>query len=220
MSLFRRLHGQYVHSRRVRVLRDALSRLIPQNARVLDVGCGDGLLARLIMDQRKDVEISGIDVLVRRETMIPVSGFDGSQIPFPDKSFDAVMFIDVLHHTEDPMVLLSEAKRVAARAIVIKDHRLNGFFAGPTLRFMDWVSNAPHGVVLPYNYWPHDKWWKSFASMNVEVAAWQEDLRLYPKPADWLFGRSLHFVSRLEMPTESKASTEANAQGQSTAAGV
>jgi SAM-dependent methyltransferase len=213
MSLLGRLHGQYVHSRRVRVLRDALSELIPKDARVLDVGCGDGLLARLIMDRRRDVEISGIDVLVRAKTMIPVSGFDGSQISFGDKSFDAVMFVDVLHHTEDPMVLLAEAKRVAAQAIVIKDHCLNGLFAGSTLRFMDWVANAPHGVILPYNYWPRDRWHKSFAALNVEVAVWKEDLRLYPKLANWIFGRSLHFVSRLEISPEPTASNAADAQG-------
>jgi len=199
MSLLARVHGQYVHSRRVRVLRDCLSELIPRSARVLDVGCGDGLLARLIMDQRPDVEIRGIDVLVRDQTQIPVSGFDGSYIPFPDKSFDAVMFIDVLHHTQDPMVLLSEAERVAGEAILIKDHRLNGLFAGSTLRFMDWVSNAPHGVVLPYNYWKHDKWHESFASMNVEIGVWKENLQLYPPLANWLFGRSLHFISRLDL---------------------
>lgn len=199
MSSLGRLHGRYVHSRRVRVLRDYLSELLPRNARVLDVGCGDGWLARLIMDQRTDLEISGIDVLVRPESKIPVTAFDGSRIPFGEKSFDAVMFVDVLHHTNDPMVLLSEAKRVAAKAIVIKDHRLNGLLAGSTLRFMDWVGNAPHGVVLPYNYWPHEKWHESFASMNVKVDVWKENLRLYPRPADWLFGRSLHFVSRLEV---------------------
>ena len=199
MNLLGRMHGQYVHSRRVRVLQECLSQLLPERARVLDVGCGDGLLSSLVMAQRKDVEISGIDVLVREGTKIPVTGFDGMRIPFPDKSFDAVMFVDVLHHTDDPMILLSEAKRVASKAIVIKDHRRNGVLAGPTLRFMDWVSNAPHGVVLPYNYWPHEKWRQAFAAMKLDVAVWKEDLQLYPKTVDWLFGRSLHFVSRLEM---------------------
>src|SRR5215467_2048036 len=125
MSLLGRLHGQYVHSRRVSVLRACLSELIPENGRVLDVGCGDGLLARLIMERRTDVQISGIDTLVRERTRIPVTSFNGLQIPFPDKSFDVVMFVDVLHHATNPMLLLSEAKRVATKAILIKDHRLN-----------------------------------------------------------------------------------------------
>ena len=193
-----RLHGHYVHSRRVRVLCDHLSELIPSNGRVLDVGCGDGLLASLILERRRDAEISGIDVLVREKARIPVTGFNGSTIPFPDKSFDVVMFVDVLHHTVDPRLLLSEAKRVAGKAILIKDHRLNGFLARPTLRIMDWVSNAPHRVVLPYNYWSHQTWQEVFASLNLSVGFWKEDLRLYPNPANLLFGRSLHFISRLE----------------------
>ena len=204
MSLLGNLHGRYVHSRRVRVLRDTLAGLLPKKGRVLDVGCGDGLLASLIMEQRPDLEISGIDVLVRPGTKIPVSEFDGSHIPFDDQSFDAVMFVDVLHHTDDPAVLLAEARRVAGRT-VIKDHRLNGLLAGPTLRFMDWVSNAPHGVVLPYNYWPHEKWQASFASLNLKVLEWKEDLQLYPKPADWVFGRSLHFVCQLQSSAKDKA---------------
>lgn len=208
MSLLGNLHGRYVHGRRVRVLRDSLCALIPQNARVLDVGCGDGLLASLMMEQRPDVEISGIDVLERPDTKIPVSEFDGSHIPFGDKSFDVVMFVDVLHHTDDPAVLLAEAGRVATHT-VIKDHRLNGFLAGPTLRFMDWISNALHGVVLPYNYWPHEKWKQSFASLNLRVQEWREDLQLYPKPADWLFGRSLHFVCQLKSPAAYRAQNQA-----------
>lgn len=204
MSLLGNLHGRYVHSRRVRVLRDTLAGLLPQKARVLDVGCGDGLLASLIVEQRPDLEISGIDVLVRPGTKIPVSEFDGSHIPFGDQSFDAVMFVDVLHHTDDPAVLLAEAKRVA-RQTIIKDHRLNGVLAGPTLRFMDWMGNAPHGVVLPYNYWPHEKWQESFASLNLKVLEWKEDLQLYPKPADWVFGRSLHFVCQLQSSAEARA---------------
>jgi hypothetical protein len=38
--------------------------------------------------------------------------------------------------------------------------------------------------------------------MNVKVAAWNEELHLYPFVADWLFGRSLHFVTRLELLPE------------------
>lgn len=197
MSFRGRLHSRYVHSRRVRVLRDSLSRLIPSNSTVLDVGCGDGLIARLIMDQRPDVQLSGIDVLVRDETRVSVSYFNGREIPFPDKSFDGVMFVDVLHHTDDPTVLLREAKRVARKFILIKDHRRDGPLAGATLRLMDWVGNAHHGVALPYNYWPHERWKQGFSELNLKVNEWKQDLRLYPFIANWIFGRSLHFVARL-----------------------
>jgi len=197
MTLIGRLHDRYVHRGRVRVLCDAVSALLPDQANVLDVGCGDGLLSGLIVQQRKDVKISGIDVFVRDNTSIPVSEFDGSTIPFPDKSFDIVMFMDVLHHTLDPKVLLSEAARVAVKGVVIKDHLREGFLANTTLRFMDFIGNAPHGVVLPYNYWTREKWNQTFSSLGLNVKFWNNKLHLYPTPATWLFDRSLHFLACL-----------------------
>jgi SAM-dependent methyltransferase len=199
MSLIERIHGGYVHKRRVRVLRDHLAVLIPQNARVLDVGCGDGLLDYLMLQKRPDLELRGIDVLVREQTHIPIDRFDGLVIPHDDASFDVVMFVDVLHHTQDPMILLREAVRVARKAIAIKDHTLNGFMAGPTLRFLDWVGNTRHGVVLPYNYWPQQRWWEAISTLGLTVSVWKKDLRLYPRPANWFFGRSLHFIARLDV---------------------
>lgn len=199
MSLIERIHGDYVHQRRVRVLRDHLAALIPQNARALDVGCGDGLLAHLMLQKRPDLELRGIDVLVREQTHIPVDEFDGLVIPHADASFDVVMFVDVLHHTQDPMLLLREAVRVARKAIVIKDHTLNGCMAPLTLHFLDWVGNARHGVTLPYNYWPQQRWFEAFDILKLTIGVWKKELRLYTRPANWFFGRSLHFIARLDV---------------------
>jgi SAM-dependent methyltransferase len=201
MSLLDQLHGNYVFARRTRVLAHHLAALLPKDAAVLDVGCGDGSIAKLIMDQRPDVRISGIDIKLRPHTHIPVTVFDGFTIPFPDGAFDAVMFVDVLHHTEDPMVLLREARRAARRAVVIKDHNQDGLLAETTLKFMDWVGNARHGVVLPYNYWPGKRWQEAFQELKLRTAEYRGSLGLYPGPANWLFGRGLHFVARLEPKT-------------------
>ena len=198
MNLHKRIHGDYVFWRRVCVLSKLLAQLIPPDARVLDVGCGDGLLVHLISRLRPDVRLEGIDVLIRPQTHVPVTKFDGQTIPHGDATFDAVMFVDVLHHTDDPMVLLREAARVARRAIVIKDHTRDGFLAGPTLRFMDWVGNARHGVVLPYYYWPAVRWSRAFEELGWAVVAREQKLKLYPWPASWCFDRLLHFAARLE----------------------
>jgi SAM-dependent methyltransferase len=118
-------------------------------------------------------------------------------IPFETKSVDVVLFVDVLHHTTDPTILLREAKRVASDSVVIKDHTKDGLLAGQTLSFMDWVGNARHGVALPFNYWPEARWRGAFEDLSLYVAYWRKTLGLYPWSHTWLFDRSLHFIARL-----------------------
>ena len=197
MSIVDEIHGRYVHTRRVRVLCELFAELAPRGARVLDVGCGDGLLSAMLLERRPDIRLEGVDVLVRPGTKIPVQEFDGRKLPYADASCDAVLFVDVLHHAVDPLGLLAEAARVASGAVLIKDHTLCGPLAGPTLRFMDRVGNARYGVAMPYQYWTRRQWQAALEVTGLKVDAWREDFQLYPAVVNWIFGRSLHFVARL-----------------------
>jgi SAM-dependent methyltransferase len=192
-----RLHDRFVSRRRIDVLSSWFARLAPNGSRLLDVGCGDGLISGALRSKRPDVRIQGIDVLPRQITHIPVELFDGVHIPYDDLSFDLVLFSDVLHHTEDPAVLLREARRVAARGILIKDHYHKGLAAGARLRFMDWVGNARFGVNLPYNYWTERQWKESWEKVGLRPEELNTRLGLYPAPARFLFEAQLHFVARL-----------------------
>jgi SAM-dependent methyltransferase len=197
-----RLHERHIKGRRVRALASAIASLIPQNATVLDVGCGDGSLAEGILGQRPDVRLQGLEVRARPNALIPVTQFDGRHLPFGPGQFDVVLFADVLHHTEHAEELVKEATRVARRAVVIKDHCADGFLARPMLRFMDRVGNARFGVTLPYLYLSWAEWQRMFERVGVAVESRQTRLGLYPPPLNWLFERSLHFVARLAHDTK------------------
>lgn len=199
MSVLGRLHGGYVHTRRIEKLAAHLAELLPPSARVLDVGCGDGRLAARLMELRPDISVEGVDVLVRSNTAIPVRSFDGAHLPAADASVDVVLFVDVLHHTDDPATLLREAARVSRSTVLLKDHLRQGFAAQTTLRVMDWVGNARHRVRLPYNYWTPAQWTEAFEQLGLAVHRWKSSLHLYPAPASWLFDRSLHFVAQLDV---------------------
>ncbi len=198
MTVIGKLHERIVFSRRTTVLAREIAKVIPaQSNSLLDVGCGDGTIDTLLLRDLPNLAITGVDVLIRPGTSIPVRLFDGVHLPFDNHAFDAVLFVDVLHHTEDPMVLLKEACRVAKTAIILKDHMRDGIFAYTTLRFMDWVGNAHHNVVLPYNYWRRLQWMRAFEELGLDINQWNERLGLYPSPASWVFERKLHFVAQL-----------------------
>jgi SAM-dependent methyltransferase len=192
-----RWHRAFVFERRTRVLAEMLAAQIPRSASMLDIGCGDGAISSLIAQLRPDISIQGVEFLVRPECKIECCAFDGASLPFPDVSFDLCLFVDVLHHTKEPAILLQEAVRVSRSCVLIKDHLDENIFDHVMLRFMDWVSNRPHGVVLTYNYQSRKEWAEYFEKCGLAEITWTTQVPLYPHPVSLLAGRGLHFVSLL-----------------------
>jgi len=194
-------HRQLVFGRRVRVLAEFLAARIPEGASVLDIGCGDGTLAKRIADYHLSLTLQGIEFAPRENCKIECRTFDGIAIPCPSASFDVCMFVDVLHHVRDAqgiVRLLAEAHRVSKRFVLIKDHLSENWFDFTTLQFMDWVGNRPHGVVLPYNYQSRGQWDQYFKMTGLKVKDWRTEIPIYPWPFRALFGRQLHCIGLME----------------------
>jgi SAM-dependent methyltransferase len=198
LSALQAAHARMVFSRRVRVLAESLSARIPPGSAVLDIGCGDGTIGNLLAERGSEVFIEGVEFAARPQCRISCRPFDGAKLPFADGSFDVCLFVDVLHHTDDPSILLREARRVTRRFVLIKDHLSENGLDFKTLQFMDWVGNRPHGVRLPYNYLSHKQWEATFAKCGLSIARWTTAVPLYPFPFSLLVGRNLHFVALLE----------------------
>lgn len=198
LPLVKRLHEQLVFRRRTRVLSAALAELVPSGTALLDVGCGDGTIAYLIGQAKPTVSIQGLEVAPRRSCQIECGWFNGTTIPLPESSVDICLFVDVLHHTNHIERLLREARRVARRYVLIKDHLCENRFDYAVLSFMDWVGNRPHGVRLLYNYQSKGQWNRILSACGLCPVNWNEVLPLYPPPFNLLFGRGLHFVALCE----------------------
>jgi len=183
------------HNRRIWVLSRHLARAIPGRGSVLDLGSGDGQLAAALMGLRPDLKVEGVDVVPRPKTLIPVAMYDGRTLPFPDKSFDYVTIVDVLHHTDDPTRVLAEAERVARQGVVVKDHLREGFLARQVLAAMDWFGNVGDGVPMPYNFLSRKEWQEAFFRARLEIVSTAEKLDIYLPPIRWLCDRGLHFVA-------------------------
>ncbi|HUL33593.1 MAG TPA: class I SAM-dependent methyltransferase [Candidatus Eisenbacteria bacterium] len=197
LSWIARGHHALVFVRRTRMIAEALAPLIPQGARILDVGCGDGTIAALLANRRPDLSIEGVEIAPRPTCRVPCRAFDGRRLPFPDRAFDACLFVDVLHHTTDVRELLREASRVSHSCVLLKDHLSETSFDHAILRAMDWVGNRPHGVTLTYNYQSMRQWNEHFTACSLRPDQFSTKLPLYPFPLSLAFGRSLHFVAKL-----------------------
>jgi SAM-dependent methyltransferase len=197
IDLIGNLHGRFVHRRRISILAQSLAVYLRPGCSLLDVGCGDGQLAMLLDQSVPGMKVQGVEVLPRPDCAIECRSFDGCHLPFPDASFDACLFSDVLHHTQNPLAILQDAFRVSREFILIKDHLAETSFDRLTLRLMDWVGNRPHGVAMTYRYFSRTDWDEHFRKVSLIPVKLESTLPLYPFPFSILFGRNLHFVALL-----------------------
>ena len=97
---------------------DMLSGRLDRGDSILDVGCGTGYLANQLRETY-GVDPTGVDIRDARALPIAFSSFDGTSLPFPDKSFDHIVLSYVLHHANDPLALARECHRVARRSVIV-----------------------------------------------------------------------------------------------------
>jgi ubiquinone/menaquinone biosynthesis C-methylase UbiE len=115
--------------------RGALDELIDlaAPASILDVGCGEGVLAGAWRGRRGVERVVGVDVedagLRAEWAGRERAGFElraiapAPPLPFPDDSFDLVAAVEVLEHVADPDALLAELARVARAHVLVSTPR-------------------------------------------------------------------------------------------------
>ena len=105
-------------------IQHAIAQLVPEGARVLDLGCGDGAMLDHLQRTRGctgyGVEIDDANVLacVKRGVNVIQLNLDEGLAMFGDASFDVVLQIDTLQHLRNAEVMLRETARVGKVGIV------------------------------------------------------------------------------------------------------
>ena len=206
MSYYGDFHDKFISPRRRRVIKDAVVEILPKKDHYeswLDVGTADQKLFRLIyesLDHCTDVQT--LDIYPVANPALKHTVYDGKTIPFPDNSFDIVSFIDVLHHTDNITDLLAEAKRVAKKFILIKDHKYETGFHKRVLEIQDWFgrfSVKDFDFPLPYEFLTYNQWQNIFVDLQLKVICLKESMDYsHPFPFDIVYPAHLHFVCLLQ----------------------
>ena len=137
--------------------------------RILDLGCGSGIFGGKIKEKLKK-EIIGVDIVDKRVREIPFKIYDGKSLPFLTDYFDVVIIAFVLHHTEDPILILKEAKRVGKRIIIFEDLP-EGIF-GKIYCFLHWITwNLFFGRSPKFNFYNRKKWKGIFEDLELKLVS-------------------------------------------------
>jgi SAM-dependent methyltransferase len=122
------LHGnifeRVFHTNRIATLLRLVTKelALPTDAQMLDIGCNTGPM--LIPLRGRGYDIVGIDISVDDvqqaecylgDLSLPanrLSVADGTSLPFRDASFDTILLVDILEHTDFPERIVAETKRL------------------------------------------------------------------------------------------------------------
>ena len=101
-----------------------LADMVKPGTRVLDVGCGDGALLRILAETR-DVDARGIEIAQSTVNQCVAAGLsvvqgdaDTDLINYPDNAFDYAILSQTIQATRRPLDVLEQLLRIGKNAIV------------------------------------------------------------------------------------------------------
>ena len=143
----------------------------------LDFGSGDGWFATQLQQSGLIGALTPVDVKRREKTLVEPRLYDGCRLPFPDRSFDLVYSVDVLHHCPDPVESLRDLIRCSNRLLVLKDHTWRTKIGKLGLAVLDELGNRKFGIPCLYRYQHRWDWFPI-----IEEAGFRLVRLIHPAP--------------------------------------
>jgi len=100
----------------------AIEKIVGENKKIIDLGCGDGSLMQILAKngnecQGVEVSESGVEVCKNKGLKV-IRGMIDTRLPYKDKNFDMAICNVTIHMTMYPEVLFKEMLRISKKQII------------------------------------------------------------------------------------------------------
>lgn len=156
---------------------------LPFSSPVLDIGCGDGFFAQVVLSQKTSTPVPvidiGLDLKSSRIKEATVRGtyqktviYDGKHMPFADRTFNTIISNSVLEHIPNISEVLKEAYRVlkpngTMLVTVIAKPWAEYYFGNKICG--NWYSSWMTKKQLHVNLYTHIEWDRKFKTQGFSV---------------------------------------------------
>ena len=148
------MNKHYIESKGLHLNYSIITNMIEPNLSVLDLGCGDGTLLKML--KNKGINARGIDInqdnIVKcLEKGLPViqGDIDEGLKEYPDKSYDYVVLNQTLQSTEKPDFVIKEMLRVGNKVVV----SFPNFGYWKVRFYLMFKGKMPKSRILPFQWY-------------------------------------------------------------------
>lgn len=147
----------------------------------LDVGCGTGRSLSWLQQRQPSPMLFGVEpsqglLKIARQNLpgADLSEGTGEKLPYDDASIDVVLASAIMHHVDDPEIVINEMFRVAKKAVLISDHNNYAFGGAMAQRVRMGLNMA--GLLNAFTFVRHgfrragysegDGWWYPYSLLD------------------------------------------------------